>query len=306
MRVGFIVERRYLKQEITRAVVEALHRRDVRTDVICPEDAHFEPDAGMVHVDGGGHYELSAYDALVSRSRNMLGLAMLTYAEAAGVPTINRSTAIRKARNKAEVALALGPAGVPCAPTTLADRASALASLPDEWFPLILKAAYGDNSQGLRLVRRREDLLDLAWGEDVVVAQHYLPNDGFDLKLYVCGDEVFATRKPSPFNGDPSRSTQPFAPDPRMVQLARRCGQVLGLDIFGVDAIETADGPRVIEVNEFPNFTHVPGAPAHIARHIELRLVSRRCGRAGSTSLPRDLSAYVRGRSLATGAAMGG
>jgi hypothetical protein len=46
-----------------------------------------------------------------------------------------------RARNKAHVALALGAAGVPTAPTILADRTAMLVDLPSAWFPLILKAA---------------------------------------------------------------------------------------------------------------------------------------------------------------------
>jgi ribosomal protein S6--L-glutamate ligase len=154
----------------------------------------------------------------------------------------------------------------------LADHVSALASLPRDYFPLILKATFGDNSQGLRLIRRREDLDGLHWGDTVVVAQHYLVNDGFDLKLYVCGRTVYAVRKPSPFNGNPQATAHPVEATARMVKLARQCGEACGLDIYGVDTIETADGPVVIEINEFPNFTCVPGAAETIAAYVLQRV----------------------------------
>jgi len=53
--------------------------------------------------------------------------------------------------------------------------------------------------------------------------------------------------------------------------LALRCGRVFGLDIYGVDAIETADGVAVLDVNEFPNFTAVPDAAGEIADFILAR-----------------------------------
>jgi ribosomal protein S6--L-glutamate ligase len=67
-----------------------------------------------------------------------------------------------------------------------------------------------------------------------------------------------------------------------MMDIALRCGATFGLDIYGVDTVETAQGPAVIEVNEFPNFTGVPDAAAHIADYI-LAQVGRRSG-LGSTT----------------------
>ena len=267
-KVGFIVERRYLRQEMPEAVIRTLQSRGVAADVICPQGAFFDPETSVVRTQGGTTTNLSGYDLIVSRNRNGLGLAMLAYADAAGIPAVNTHASTQRVRNKAKMAIALSQAGLPCAPTVLAADASVLAALPEHWFPLILKATYGDNSQGLRLIRRPADLGDLHWSESLVLAQHYVPNEGFDLKLYVCGQRVFAMHKPSPFNRDPQASPRPAPLSGCMVDLALRCGQTFGLDLYGVDAIETADGPVVIEVNEFPNFTGVAGAAEHIADYI--------------------------------------
>lgn len=173
MKIGFVVERRYLRQEMTRSVTEALRTRGAQVDVICPQDCHFEPDKGLLRHQSGRVYELDRYDVIVPRIRNALGLALLSYANAARIPIVNGYVAVQKARNKTEVAVALAQAGVPCAPTILADDASILSGLPDYWYPLILKAIYGDNSQGLRLIRKPEDLDLVSWGDDLVLAQHY-------------------------------------------------------------------------------------------------------------------------------------
>jgi ribosomal protein S6--L-glutamate ligase len=243
-------------------------------DLVCAEDCLFDPARSVLQRAGGPECELAHYDGIVSRTRDALGLAILARAEADGILTINTYSATQQVRDKARMAIALSQAGVPCAPTVLADHISVLAGLPRDYFPLILKATFGDNSQGLRLVRRPEDLDGIHWGDSLVLAQHYLVNDGFDLKLYVCGQHVHAVRKPSPFNGDPRATAQPVEPTPRMVELALQCGEIFGLDIYGVDTIETRDGPVVIEVNEFPNFTCVPGAAEIIAAYL-LRRVMR-------------------------------
>lgn len=263
-----ITDRRYLRQVMPGAMVEALRARGATVEVLVPSDCRFEPASGEVTRSDGPAVDLRGFDVVVCRSRGPLGLAILAYAEAAGLPTVNRYTATRAVRDKVEMAITLGQAGLPCAATYLTDHVASLAELPAGSFPLILKATFGDNSQGLRLVRRPEDLHDVHWGEDVVVAQHYVPNDGFDLKLYVCGPRVFAVRKPSPFNGDPRAPTTAVRTDRRLAELALRCGEVFGLEVYGVDTVDTPDGPVVIEVNEFPNFTGVADAGALVADHV--------------------------------------
>ncbi len=254
------------------AVIRALMARGHHVDVLCPQGCHFESETGILHDKDGAQFDLNRYDVILSRNRNPLGLAMLAYADAAGIRAINTHAATRQLRNKAKMGVALSRAGVPCAPTILADDIAALSCLHESWFPLILKATYGDNSQGLRLVRRPIDLGDICWRDGLVLAQRYLPNDGFDLKLYVCGEAVFAVRKPSPFNGDPHASPHCVPVDSAMSALALRCGHTFGLEIYGVDAIETENGLAVIEVNEFPNFTGVPDAGELIAEYVLKRV----------------------------------
>jgi ribosomal protein S6--L-glutamate ligase len=277
IKVGVIAERRYLSQGMPAAALRALEARGIWADVICPDEARVAPETGLVHIARDGWtVDLNDYDVVVSRNRNGLGLAMLSYAEAAGVLTINSYASTERIRNKAHMAVWLSRAGLLSPPTILARDASTLVGLPRSWFPLILKPTYGDNSQGLQLVRRPEDLETVEWSDDLLLAQHYLPSDGFDLKLYVCGRSVFAVYKPSPFNGDPAAAPRPVTPTPAMVDLALRCGATFGLEIYGVDTIETPDGLAVIEVNEFPNFTGVPNAADCIADHVLARACAAR------------------------------
>jgi ribosomal protein S6--L-glutamate ligase len=202
------------------------------------------------------------------------------------VLTINSYASTERIRNKANMAVWLGHAGLLCPPTILARDASMLAGLPRSSFPLILKPTYGDNSQGLQLVRRPEDLEAIEWNDDLLLAQHYLPSDGFDLKLYVCGRSVFAVYKPTPFNGDLAAAPRRVEATPAMVDLALRCGATFGLEIYGVDTIETPDGLAVIEVNEFPNFSAVPEAGECLADYVLARARQHRVQRGGARDTP--------------------
>ena len=39
-----------------------------------------------------------------------------------------------------------------------------------------------------------------------------------------------------------------------MLKLARRVGQVFGLDLYGVDVLETPQGLMLVDINDFPSF----------------------------------------------------
>jgi ribosomal protein S6--L-glutamate ligase len=270
-RLAVIADRRYLTQIMPSALIDALIRRGVPTEVVCADECRFDPTSGQVerpdHVT-----RLTEYDGVVARTRHGLGLIMLAYAEAHGLPVINSYAATQRIRNKAEMAVRLSRAGLQAAFTVLAPDVASLRGIARERFPLILKPTFGDNSRGLVLVREPAELMEVDWREDLVLVQSYLPNDGYDLKLYVCGDHIFAVRKPSPFNDDLTATAYQIPADAAMVDLARRCGAAFGLDIYGVDIIETPQGLVVIEVNEFPNFSGLDEAPERLAEYVLARV----------------------------------
>jgi ribosomal protein S6--L-glutamate ligase len=293
MNICLIAEKRYLAQRMPGVFLCALDALGAPADVICANTSHFDPATGVVaSPDHKRTFDLNSYDVVVSRNRNGLGLAMLSYADAAGALTINSYAATERIRNKANMGVVLNRAGIPCPRTILACDPARLAGLPANEFPLILKPTYGDNSRGLLLVRQPRDLDGLDWAEDFVLAQQYLPNNGFDLKLYVCGDTVFAVRKPSPLNSDPAAEMGVVTPTTAMIDLAHRCGAAFGLEIYGVDTIETPGGLAVIEVNEFPNFSGIETAGDCIAAYV-LDRARKGLGR-GSTAHRLPVTALVR------------
>lgn len=267
-KLGFIVESRYLRQNMPVSVIETLKSRKIDVDILNPVGGYFDLEKEIFHDAGGQQYDLKNYNAVISRNRNTLGLSLLCHAEICGLTTINTHTAIQKVRNKARMAIALKQAFIPSIRTFMADETSVLSALADTDFPLILKATYGDNSQGLRIVRNPIELAEIQWGNDLVLAQCFINTDGFDLKLYVIEDRVFAVRKPSPLNGDTGVQAQLIEPDQTMIDLALRCGELFDLDLYGVDTIEGPNGLEVIEVNDYPNYTGIAGAADQISDYI--------------------------------------
>jgi ribosomal protein S6--L-glutamate ligase len=84
----------------------------------------------------------------------------------------------------------------------------------------------------------------------------------------VAGERAFATKKP--FSA--SSFSVPGRPVPvssEVGDIAMRVGRAFGLGLYGMDFIETASGPRVVDVNYFPGYKGCRGAPEAVADYIE-------------------------------------
>ena len=111
-----------------------------------------------------------------------------------------------------------------------------------------------------------------------LLAQPYLPNPGYDVKLYNTGDEVFATIKRSPLHPGAPVVEEPVPVTRELRALALAVGRTFGLDICGLDVIETPQGWMVLDVNDFPSFGNVPHAAERLARTV-LRLARQAVAR---------------------------
>jgi ribosomal protein S6--L-glutamate ligase len=66
----------------------------------------------------------------------------------------------------------------------------------------------------------------------------------------------------------------PCTLDSATASLALRVGQVLGLSLYGVDFVETPEGPVAVDVNWFPSYRGVPGASKLLCEHVWAHLTA--------------------------------
>jgi ribosomal protein S6--L-glutamate ligase len=263
--IGIAAEPRYLAQRQPAGLVAALTRAGHPLVFLDPESAT--------------PLSLRGLDVVVARGRSEALLDLLGRAEAAGIATVNSRAAVAAVLDKAEMARALAGAGIP-SPATRVGALDAIARASrTEDFPMVVKPIFGDNARGVRVVSSPDELARLPWSEPLALAQPLVPSDGDDLKLYVAGPAVWAVKKPSPIahRGGPARLVPAT---PALEALAHRCGRLFGLELFGVDCIETPRGPVVIEVNDFPNYTGIDGVDEQLARHVVGRATASRAERA--------------------------
>ena len=272
LHIGLLVENRYLAQSQPSGMRQSLEHRGHRVSAVDPQSVSY-----LMMNDGW----LQDFDLVVARGRSWGLLCLLAWAESRAALTINRKSAIAAVYNKADMSVELAAGNIPV-PRTFFGSVEALAKqISLDSYPIILKPIFGDNCRGLVVIGGPDEMTGLEWPEQVALAQTYLPTDGYDLKLYGIGDQVWAVRKPSPFNkrtdedaGDAKAGLIPITPE--LEELGRRCGKLFGLELYGVDCIETKEGPLVIEINDFPNYTGVPEADERLADYVISRADQRR------------------------------
>jgi ribosomal protein S6--L-glutamate ligase len=268
LHIGLLVEARYLKQRQPGGLKEALEARRHEVSLFDPSKMSYRADDPCW---------AKAFDLVVARGRSWALLAVLGWAEGFGVPTINRRDAIAGVHDKAQMAFMLAHAAVPTPTTFIGPIEELKLRIPAHDYPLIIKPIFGDNSRGLHVVHRRQDLDAIHWSEPQALAQTYIRSDGYDLKLYGIGLSVFAVRRPSPLAAAlmaEASDAELVSVTPELETLARRCREPFGLELFGVDCIETSTGPVVIEVNDFPNYTGVPNGSEVLADYVLSRAMS--------------------------------
>jgi ribosomal protein S6--L-glutamate ligase len=96
---------------------------------------------------------------------------------------------------------------------------------------------------------------------------------------------VFATVKRSPLHPGAEVVEEQIPVTAELRALALAVGRAFGLDIYGIDVIQTAEGWVVLDVNDFPSFGMVPEAASRLARTV-LRVTRRSA--AATTSNPLD------------------
>jgi ribosomal protein S6--L-glutamate ligase len=207
-------------------------------------------------------------DLWLLKSYTPLSLSLAGVLQAAGARVMNPYPACLAARNKILAAQVLHAAGVPAPRSWVTGDLSRLRRLLRKT-PLVVKPYMGWRGEGVRIVRSEAELLALPPPQEPVLVQEFVPGPGEDLRVYVAGNRVFATRKPFS-EASFSVPGKPVPVSDPVRQIALRCGEAFGLGLYGLDLIEAPDGPRVVDVNYFPGYKGIPEAAEAVADYVVL------------------------------------
>lgn len=261
MRFCFLVEEQYRNDAMPLVIADQLLQWGHQVDVLEPQTA----------VTCLTDLAEQGYDAYVLKSlADGPGMSILEAAESVGIPTINNSRSIRLVRDKAVAAAYARARGLPIPQTYFVSHPRLLQQIPASEYPIVVKPSNGSSNRDIYLLRSPDDLQQMAITEDhesFFLAQHYAENAGFDLKVYVTGGEVYAAvAKKSVLHGAMEDHFVPLSPQIR--RLALKVGKLFGLDIYGLDVVETPQGPAILDINDFPSFGRVPRAVMRISEYV--------------------------------------
>ncbi len=261
MRFCFILEEEYRHDPMPTVVADQLLQWGHHVDLLEPQET----------VTSLSDIAQQGYDAYVLKTvADGPGLSILEAADAVGIPTINNPRAIRLVRDKAVAAAFARAHGLPIPLTYFVAHPDLLKQIPLQDYPLVVKPSNGNSCRGIYRLNSPADLAEMEIAEaneSFLLAQRYAENTGFDIKVYVTGREVYAAiAKKSPLH---STVTEDFIPlTPQLRKLALDTGRIFGLDIYGIDVVETPQGLSVLDINDFPSFGRVPRAVIRIAEYI--------------------------------------
>jgi ribosomal protein S6--L-glutamate ligase len=131
--------------------------------------------------------------------------------------------------------------------------------------PAIVKLIRGTQGVGVMIAQSEAELQGLlntfsALDQDIVLQEFVAESKGRDIRALVVGDRVVGAMRRQARKGE-FRSNihrggrgRPVELEPAWAKVAVKAAQVIGLEVAGVDMLESRDGPKVMEINSSPGF----------------------------------------------------
>ena len=219
---------------------------------------------------------VGAFDVAIPRvgaSITDYGLAVLRHFERDAVPLVNTPGAIARSRDKLRALQLLSEHDVGIPRTALAREPGAVRIAIDAvgGTPVIIKLQQGTQGVGVMIadsLEGVESILDTLWGlgQNIILQEFVQESRGRDIRALVVGGRVVAamrrTARAGEFRSNLHRggAGQAVELTAAYTRAATLAAHVMGLEVAGVDLLESDEGPRVIEVNSSPGLRGIETA----------------------------------------------
>jgi ribosomal protein S6--L-glutamate ligase len=266
----------------TRRLREEGDKAGHRTDVIDPLKCVLLLNSGEPAMLLGGR-PLARPDVVLPRvgtTGTAYSLAVVRQFDLMKVPLVNNHGPIARAKNKLGCLQLLASRGVRVPDTLISryprnlDKLMRLIGGP----PLIMKLLRGTQGTGVIFAESKasvESMLETIWslGEDILLQRFIAESKGKDVRALVIDGKVRAAMRRIGAEGE-FRSNihrggvgQKLRMPKEYEKAAIAAAEAVGLRLAGVDLLESAEGPMVIEVNSSPGFQGLEAATGeNIAR----------------------------------------
>jgi ribosomal protein S6--L-glutamate ligase len=193
-----------------------------------------------------------------------------------GIPTLNEYHAILRAKSKLKTLQILSHYDIPVVKTMVINDPKylkkAVKYIGD--FPIIMKTIYGSYGAGVAIAETERSvkstyglLAGSLSGSNAILLQEYIAEaEGKDIRIFVVGGQMVAAMERNAEEGDfrsnvgQGGTGGPYEPTEEEIHMAIKATKAIGLEIAGVDIIQTKHGPAIMEVNANPGFEELEEA----------------------------------------------
>jgi ribosomal protein S6--L-glutamate ligase len=223
-----------------------------------------------------GSKRLSHYDAIIPRigaSITYYGTAVVRQFEQLDVYTPSPAHGIANSRDKLRALQILSRHDIGMPHTAFVRRKQDVLPAIERvgGAPVIVKLLEGTQGVGVILadsVKIAEAIIETLQSakQNVLIQKFVGESSGKDIRAFVVGDRVVAAMRRVAQGGEFRSNVhrgglaEAVELDPEYRDTAVRAAQIMGLKVAGVDMLEGADGPQVMEVNSSPGLEGIEGA----------------------------------------------
>jgi ribosomal protein S6--L-glutamate ligase len=264
-------ENLYSTMRLKEAAIARGHEVDVIDTLHCYMDITRSKPA--VRYNG---QQLPHYDAVIPRigsSITFYGTAVVRQFEMMGTFCVNESVAISRSRDKLRSLQLLSRKDVGLPRTGFASKPDKVKDLIKNvgGAPLVIKLLEGTQGIGVVLAdtnKAAERIIEAFMGlkANILVQEYIKEAGGADIRCLVVGGKVIAAMKRQAAEGE-FRSNLHRGGSAKLVRLSKeeratavKAAKVMGLNVAGVDLLQSSHGPVVMEVNSSPGLEGIEHA----------------------------------------------
>lgn len=261
----------YSTQQLKRIGLERGHEVDVIDTLHCYMDITRSRPA--VRYQGK---QLPYYDAVIPRigaSITFYGTAVVRQFEMMGTFCVNESVAISRSRDKLRSLQLLSRKDVGLPRTGFASKPDDIKDLIKNvgGAPLVIKLLEGTQGIGVVLAdtnKNAESIIEAFMGlkANILVQEFVKEAGGADIRCLVVGSKVVAAMKRQGAEGE-FRSNLHRGGEASLIRLSKderatavNAARIMGLNVCGVDILQSKNGPVVMEVNSSPGLEGIEKA----------------------------------------------
>ena len=293
MEIGILSRRSSLYS--TRRLREAAHERGHGVRVVNFLRCYMNITSGEPHVAIAGKYvDLDAVIPRVGASYTFYGTAIVRQFELMGTYSVNSSPAMARARDKLWSTQLLAKAGVGIPSTGFAHSVADIDGLVREapGPPLVIKLLEGAQGLGVVLAETRKAAHSVIGAlrqldANILVQEFIEEAGGADVRAFVVGGEVVASMRrqgsPEDFRSNLHRggTAESIELTDKERDVAVTAAAAIGLNVAGVDILQSNRGPLVLEVNASPGLEGIEGSTGVDVAGAIIEFIEREVGTSG-------------------------